>query len=94
MERPEKQFSGNRSGGVSKGRVWNKGKRNGGGGPPKADKVTGSPQEVETTPTIKINVEHRTERIKPMNRDNWVSRPPRSSHEKAGTAENKEGPKQ
>jgi hypothetical protein len=77
---------------VSKGRVWNKGKRNSGGGPPKANKEVDSTQPINATPTIKINVEHRTERIKRMNRDNWVSgpaRPNRGNPEK-GSKENSE----
>jgi hypothetical protein len=71
---------------VSKARVWNKGKRNGGGGPPKTDKAPGISKEIDTVPKININVEHRTERIKPMSRDNWVSRPARPNGHKPGIA--------
>ncbi|NEW05107.1 hypothetical protein GK047_03615 [Paenibacillus sp. SYP-B3998] len=63
---------------MSKGRVWNKGKRNGGGGPPAG---TGYKEKLEAAqkasgieiidPTNPIN------QVKRMNRDNWVERPVR-----------------
>jgi hypothetical protein len=65
---------------MSKGRVWNKGKRNGGGGPPEG---TGYKAKLATEqqasgieiidPTNPIN------QVKRMNRENWVDRPVRPS---------------
>ncbi|NHN29521.1 hypothetical protein [Paenibacillus agricola] len=80
---------------MSKGRVWNKGKHNGGkGGPLKGTinprEVTRStnkqlPHQEEQSPTENVGevVDSRVDRIGRMNRDNWVSRPVRVNNENA-----------
>jgi hypothetical protein len=70
---------------MSKGRVWNKGKRNGGGGP-----VEGSKELAEAKAQKKIALQHQKvssgingevsnpiDRVARMNRENWVVRPTR-----------------
>ncbi|WP_240418312.1 hypothetical protein [Paenibacillus periandrae] len=80
---------------MSKGRVWNKGKRNGGGGPPAgksskaiaaANKSSIAPPQEESAATEQAVVQEvsRVDQIKPMNRTNWVSRPARITPEKKG----------
>lgn len=71
---------------MSKGRVWNKGKRNGGGGPPEGSKSkaastannnstsTETEAPVTSEPTAS---ETRINTVKRMNRENWVERPAR-----------------
>ncbi|MCU6794058.1 MULTISPECIES: hypothetical protein [Paenibacillus] len=81
---------------MSKGRVWNKGKRNGGGGPPEgksskaiaaANKSSIAPPQEESGMSEQAVVKEvtRVDQIKPMNRANWVSRPARITPEKKGT---------
>jgi hypothetical protein len=70
---------------MSKGRVWNKGKRNGGGGP-----VEGSKELAEAKAKKKIALQQQDisadinglasnpiDRVARMNRENWVVRPTR-----------------
>jgi hypothetical protein len=78
---------------MSKGRVWNKGKRNGGGGP-----LEGKSSKLEAAANASVNlsqeetntaqsgasvpsIDSRVDSIKPMNRANWVSRPARVTRE-------------
>ncbi|MCR8644720.1 hypothetical protein NV379_18865 [Paenibacillus sp. N1-5-1-14] len=70
---------------MSKGRVWNKGKRNGGAGPP-ADKVShvkkkvgaGLRQEgVQVAVDKTATIDSPLNRVGKMNRTNWVERPKR-----------------
>lgn len=81
---------------MSKGRVWNKGKRNGGGGPPEGksskaiaaankSSITSSQEETGTPEQAVVQEVTRIDQIKPMNRANWVSRPARITPEKKGT---------
>jgi hypothetical protein len=58
---------------MSKGRVWNKGKRNGGGGPPGGNKT-----KKPATESIEVVVDPRINTIERMNRENWVVRPARA----------------
>jgi hypothetical protein len=58
---------------MSKGRVWNKGKRNGGGGPPE-----GSKTKKPAADSIEVILDPRIDAIKRMNRENWVVRPARA----------------
>ncbi|BBH20684.1 hypothetical protein Back11_20290 [Paenibacillus baekrokdamisoli] len=67
---------------MSKGRVWNKGKHNGGGvsATGKAIKALNkSKSETEAAqPVIPIiDMSDPKNQVKPMNRENWVSRPVR-----------------
>ncbi|SFL08403.1 hypothetical protein SAMN03159341_103126 [Paenibacillus sp. 1_12] len=89
MIQNDKQWSGE----MSKGRVWNKGKRNGGGGPPEgksskaiaaANKSSIAPLQEESTEQAVVKEVTRVDQIKPMNRANWVSRPARITPEKQG----------
>jgi hypothetical protein len=69
---------------MSKGRVWNKGKRNGGGGPPKdaaskagADVKKSSSSQVGGTIAADNNIvdpNNPINRVARMNRENWVVR--------------------
>ena len=74
---------------MSKGRVWNKGKRNGGGGP-----IEGSKELAEAKAQKKIALQHQEvssdinggvsnpiDRVARMNRENWVERPTRVKSE-------------
>jgi hypothetical protein len=80
---------------MSKGRVWNKGKHNGGKGGPlkgKSSKVEAAdkskqiapPEEKSPTEAGGVVVESRIDRVGRMNRDHWVSRPARVTSEKPG----------
>jgi hypothetical protein len=71
---------------MSKGRVWNKGKRNGGGGPTRSSesKVQTSSkdsssglQPIEPVSTESSGTNSQVNRVERMNRDNWVVRPSR-----------------
>lgn len=73
---------------MSKGRVWNKGKRNGGGGPPESSKSklpastaagNSSPKKVATVPVVNDGgiKDNPVNVVKRMNRENWVERPAR-----------------
>ncbi|HEY0828749.1 MAG TPA: hypothetical protein VGE40_11675 [Bacilli bacterium] len=83
---------------MSKGRVWNKGKRNGGGGPPKSPNLspprdgrdgadTGlvkrEAAEKSLDNTISTASLERIEQVKPANRASWVTRPARVKREKS-----------
>jgi hypothetical protein len=63
---------------MSKGRVWNKGKRNGGGGP-----AEGSKELAEAKANKKMELQQQEltanpiDRVVRMNRENWVERPTR-----------------
>jgi hypothetical protein len=63
---------------MSKGRVWNKGKRNGGGGP-----AEGSKELAEAKANKKMELQQQEltvnpiDRVARMNRKNWVERPTR-----------------
>lgn len=72
---------------MSKGRVWNKGKRNGGGGPIEGNKELAEAKEAKKRALLQqeagssdlgndeaINPINRVTR---MNRENWVERPVR-----------------
>jgi hypothetical protein len=72
---------------MSKGRVWNKGKRNGGGGTPASSKskaVTSTKesstglQPIEHVSTEISDAHSQINRVERMNRDNWVVRPARA----------------
>lgn len=74
---------------MSKGRVWNKGKRNGGGGPApgtgykevdninknKSTSISSTPQDGSSASENTIS--SRVDRVEPMKRENWVTRPKR-----------------
>ncbi|MFC5650292.1 hypothetical protein ACFPYJ_14370 [Paenibacillus solisilvae] len=69
---------------MSKGRVWNKGKRDGGGGPAPGTgfkekaKQTASDSAAEKAPLIPpVDLSDPKNQVKPMKRDNWVTRPVR-----------------
>jgi hypothetical protein len=70
---------------MSKGRVWNKGKRNGGGGPVEGSKELaeakaqkkGAPLQEEINSDINREVPNPIDRVARMNRENWVVRPTR-----------------
>ena len=72
---------------MSKGRVWNKGKRNGGGGPPggsskskglvQTKASTSSPGPIATGSAENNGVINPIDRVQRMNRENWVVRPAR-----------------
>ena len=70
---------------MSKGRVWNKGKRNGGGGPVEGNKELAEakarkngvlPQE-EVSSDVNVETANPIDRVGRMNRENWVVRPTR-----------------
>lgn len=68
---------------MSKDRVWNKGKRNGGGGPVqgtgyKEKAKLASESTVEKAPLIPpVDLSDPKNQVKPMKRDNLVTRPVR-----------------
>ncbi|WNR46310.1 hypothetical protein [Paenibacillus roseipurpureus] len=63
---------------MSKNRVWNKGKRNGGGGPAPGtgykEKLAAAQTELQVEV---IDAANPINQIKRMNRENWVERPTR-----------------
>jgi hypothetical protein len=63
---------------MSKGRVWNKGKRNGGGGPAEGSKELA---EAKANKKMQLQQQEMTanpiDRVARMNRENWVERPTR-----------------
>ncbi|QGQ93994.1 hypothetical protein EHS13_03260 [Paenibacillus psychroresistens] len=70
---------------MSKGRVWNKGKRNGGGGPAEGSKELAEakarksgvlPQE-EVRSDVEDKAANPIDQVGRMNRENWVVRPTR-----------------
>lgn len=67
---------------MSKGRVWNKGKRNGGGGPAPG---TGYKEKLAATqPEVKaevIDLSNPVNQVKRMNRETWVERQTRIARE-------------
>ncbi|HEY2492508.1 MAG TPA: hypothetical protein VGI33_06320 [Paenibacillus sp.] len=88
---------------MSKGRVWNQGKRN--GGPPKSSKGKSPTRTNEGIPTVQpieaivaeINreIDNPINSVKRMNRDNWVQRPVREIRKEAkvkNNNSNEEGP--
>ncbi|MCD9021471.1 hypothetical protein [Cohnella silvisoli] len=71
---------------MSKGRVWNKGKRNGGGGIPPGkisykerlkNESADSLIKTEESSAATNGEASRVNRVEKMNRDNWVTRPVR-----------------
>ncbi|MCR8630487.1 hypothetical protein [Paenibacillus radicis (ex Xue et al. 2023)] len=80
---------------MSKGRVWNKGKRNGGGGPPGGSKnkaVTSKEnplQQAGAVPTEShiVDMDNPINRVTRMNRENWVVRPARIIRKGSGNDE-------
>ncbi len=70
---------------MSKGRVWNKGKRNGGDGPAEGSKEladaktrkNGVLPQVEASADVVADEANPIDRVGRMNRDNWVVRPAR-----------------
>jgi hypothetical protein len=77
---------------VSKGRVWNKGKHN--GGPPKGSKSIAPAKAIDSLRTNNESdagvgapggnaggTSHRVDLVKRMNRDNWVERQTRASRD-------------
>jgi hypothetical protein len=72
---------------MSKGRVWNKGKRNGGGGPvvgskelaeaKENKKLTLQQQELGSGGSGNVDAVNPIDRVARMNRENWVERPTR-----------------
>ncbi len=76
---------------MSKGRVWNKGKRNGGGGPvvgseelakAKEQKKKNELQQQEISSDGNSETANPIDRVERMNRKNWVVRPTRVNLEK------------
>jgi hypothetical protein len=70
---------------MSKGRVWNKGKRNGGGGPAEGSKELAEakarkngvlPKE-EISSNTDVEAANPIDRVGRMTRENWVVRPTR-----------------
>ncbi|AJS58427.1 hypothetical protein [Paenibacillus sp. IHBB 10380] len=84
---------------MSKGRVWNQGKRN--GGPPKGSKGKPLTRTNEGIPTVQpieaivaeINreIDIPINSVKRMNRDNWVQRPVREIRKEAKAMNNDPG---
>ncbi|TXK79839.1 hypothetical protein [Paenibacillus sp. N3.4] len=68
---------------MSKGRVWNKGKRNGGGGPAPGtgykEKLAAS--QPETHKVEVIDLSNPINQVKRMNRETWVERQARVNRE-------------
>jgi hypothetical protein len=70
---------------MSKNSIWNKGKRNGGGGPPGGSKTKSNersrnpplPQETGSTESIAGIIDPRMNTVSRMNRKNWIERPAR-----------------
>jgi hypothetical protein len=70
---------------MSKGRVWNKGKRNGGGGPAEGSKELAEAKEQKKialqqqaiSSDVKDEESNPIDRVARMNRENWVVRPTR-----------------
>jgi len=70
---------------MSKGRVWNKGKRNGGGGPVEGSKELAEAkeqkkialQQQEISSDVNNEASNPIDRVARMNRENWVVRPTR-----------------
>jgi hypothetical protein len=72
---------------MSKGRVWNKGKRNSGGGPVEGSKelaeakaqkkIAHQQADSSSTESIAGETENPINRVARMNRENWVVRPTR-----------------
>lgn len=64
---------------MSKNRVWNKGKRNGGGGPAPGtgykEKLAAEQKEAGIVP--EIDARNPINQVRRMNRENWVERPSR-----------------
>jgi hypothetical protein len=87
---------------MSKGKVWNKGKHNGGKGGPLLGKSSNinkvsfksepapSQEEGNSAEAGAIVAESRVDRIKKMNREHWISRPSRAVNE-SKRDENKTG---
>lgn len=69
---------------MSKGRVWNKGKRNGGGGPAPGtsykEKLAATMQAEGKTVEV-IDLKNPINQVQRMNRENWVERPVRVNRE-------------
>ena len=67
---------------MSKGRVWNRGKHDGTGLSRKktVDQEVTETTEAETTEISNEIPNSRIDTVKPMNRENWVSRPKRVIH--------------
>ncbi|NRF96287.1 hypothetical protein HQN89_36665 [Paenibacillus frigoriresistens] len=69
---------------MSKGRVWNKGKRNGGGGPAPGtgykEKLAAAMQ-ADGKPVEVIDLKNPINQVQRMNRENWVERPVRVNRE-------------
>ncbi|MFD0679255.1 MULTISPECIES: hypothetical protein [unclassified Paenibacillus] len=80
---------------MSKGRVWNKGKRNGGGGPPGGSKNKAATskenphQQAGAVPTEShiVDMDNPINRVTRMNRENWVVRPARIIRKESGIDE-------
>jgi hypothetical protein len=74
---------------MSKGRVWNKGKRNGGGGPVEGSKELAEAkvqkkialQQQEISADVNGEASNPIDRVARMNRENWVVRPTRVNPE-------------
>lgn len=68
---------------MSKGRVWNKGKRNGGGGPAAGTgyKEKLATMQAEGKPAPIIDLKNPINQVQRMNRENWVERPVRVNRE-------------
>ncbi|MEW9701349.1 hypothetical protein [Paenibacillus sp. SI8] len=71
---------------MSKGRVWNKGKRNGGGGPPAGTgykaKLAAEQQAANSGVVSEtIDPANPINQVKRMNRENWVEGPVRMKRE-------------
>ncbi|WP_261305592.1 hypothetical protein [Paenibacillus andongensis] len=69
---------------MSKGRVWNKGKRNGGGGPAPGtgykEKLAAAMQAEGKSVEV-IDLKNPINQVQRMNRENWVERPVRVNRE-------------
>ncbi|NOU94290.1 hypothetical protein GC093_13825 [Paenibacillus sp. LMG 31456] len=83
---------------MSKGRVWNKGKRNGGGGPPGGSKSKAAASTKEnnlqqtgeaSTVSHIVDTDNPINRVGRMNRENWVVRPARVIRKDTKIDENK-----
>jgi hypothetical protein len=69
---------------MSKGRVWNKGKRNGGGGPAPGTgykEKTAAAAQAEGQSVEIIDHKNPINQVQRMNRENWVERPVRINRE-------------
>ncbi|MDF9841431.1 MULTISPECIES: hypothetical protein [unclassified Paenibacillus] len=72
---------------MSKNRVWNRGKHNGGGLQKRQHPEAVSASSETPDGSVQEPVNPRIDAVKPMNRSNWVSRPARVAPKDKGRPE-------